>query len=68
MTTITLYRYGEETAKAYEKRIDKLIERGFWLNRHGQYKIINSQKVHALDGTLIKASIDIEMGWNYGSN
>lgn len=68
MTTITLYRYGEESATSYEKRIDKLIDRGVWRNRNENYKIIDSQKVHSLDGTLIKASIDIETRWNYGSN
>lgn len=68
MTTITLYRYGEESTTNYEKRIDKLIDRGVWRNRNGSYKIIDSQKVHSLDGTLIKASIDIETGWNYGSS
>lgn len=68
MTTITLYRYGEESATNYEKRIDQLIDRGVWCNRNESYKIISSQKVHSLDGTLIKASIDIETRWNYGSN
>lgn len=68
MTTITLYRYGEESATNYEKRIDKLINNGVWRNCNESYKIIDSQKVHSLDGTLIKASIDIETRWNYGSN
>lgn len=68
MTTITLYRYGEESATNYEKRVDELVARGVWRNRNESYKIIDSQKVHSLDGTLIKASIDIETRWNYGSN
>lgn len=68
MTTITLYRYGEESATNYEKRVDELVARGVWRNRNESYKIIDSQKVHSLDGTLIKASIDIETRWNYGSS
>lgn len=42
MTTITLYRYGEESATNYEKRVDELVARGIWRNRNESYKIISS--------------------------
>ena len=65
MTTIVLDRYYGENAVQYKKRVDKLIAKGTYRGKgSGEEKIIGSQKVHTLDGTLIKASVDLESkGW-----
>lgn len=65
MTTIVLDRYHGENAVQYEKRVDKLIAKGTYRGKgSGEKKIIGSQKVHTLDGALIKASLDLESkGW-----
>lgn len=65
MTTIMLDRYYGENAMQYEERVDKLIAKGIYRGKGSDTrKIIGSQKVHTLDGTLIKASLDLESkGW-----
>lgn len=65
MTTIVLDRYYGENAMQYEKRVDKLIAKGTYRGKGSDVKkIIGSQKVHTLDGALIKASVDLESkGW-----
>lgn len=65
MTTIVLDRYYGENAMQYEERVDKLIAKGTYRGKGSDViKIVGSQKVHTLDGTLIKASLDLESkGW-----
>lgn len=65
MTTIVLDRYYGENAMQYEERVDRLIAKGTYRGKGSdERKIIGSQKVHTLDGTLIKASFDLESkGW-----
>lgn len=65
MTTIVLDRYYGENAVQYEKRVDKLIAKGTYRGKgSGEKKIIGSQKVHTLDGTLIKVELELATkGW-----
>lgn len=60
----TFYIRPSETQGHYEKRVDSLIERGWIRTSSGKTKIIGYRKNRALDGTLIKADVELEAkGW-----
>ena len=60
----TMYRQPSERACDYERRVNKVIERGQIRYGNGNVGIAGYRKIRAIDGSLIKVDLELATkGW-----
>ena len=60
----TMYRQPSERACDYERRVNKVIERGQIRYGNGYANIGGYRKIRAIDGSLIKVDLELATkGW-----
>lgn len=60
----TMYRQPSERTCDYERRVNKVIERGQIRYGNGNIGIAGYRKIRAIDGSLIKVDLELATkGW-----